>query len=85
LGVTLTSPIEVLKTRLQVQHDKELKAEKYSHVIQSFKKIWRDEGIKGMFKGYRATVVTTPLFHALYFPFYEKLRLYFAEKLEADK
>lgn len=47
--------------------------------------MWKQEGIHGMFKGYRATVVCTPIFHSIYFPLYERLRLNFAEQFEADK
>jgi hypothetical protein len=56
-GVTATSPIDVLKTRLQVQHDKGLGKEMYTRIHHSFIKMWKQEGIQGMFKGYRATVV----------------------------
>lgn len=84
-GVTATAPIDVLKTRLQVQHDKIVGKQIYTRIHHSFIKIYKDEGIKGMFKGYRATVVCTPVFHSLYFPLYEKLRLRFAEDFGLEK
>lgn len=67
-GVTVTSPIDVLKTRLQVQMDKPNLKEAYHRIPQAFVKMWRQEGIQGMFKGYRATVICTPIFHSIYFP-----------------
>mmetsp|Transcript_6791 Transcript_6791/g.5937 ORF Transcript_6791/g.5937 Transcript_6791/m.5937 type:complete len:259 (+) Transcript_6791:15-791(+) len=85
LGVTVTSPIEVLKTRLQVQHDKEHIHQKYTGIFHSFNKIWKQEGFWGMFRGYRASVVTTPVFHSIYFPIYERLRLHFSEKFGLEK
>lgn len=85
VGVTVTSPIDVLKTRLQVQMDKPHLKEAYNKIPQAFAKMWRQEGIQGMFKGYRATVICTPIFHSFYFPTYEKLRLYFAEQFNEDK
>lgn len=85
VGVTATSPIDVLKTRLQVQMDKGLDKQLYTRIHDSFLKMWRQEGISGMFKGYRATVVCTPIFHSIYFPLYERLRLEFSEKFNADK
>ncbi|CAI2373782.1 unnamed protein product [Moneuplotes crassus] len=85
VGVTLTSPIEVLKTRMQVQNDKQFKVEMYQKIRESFLKIWRQEGFAGMFKGYRATLICTPIFNSIYFPIYEKLRLTFAESYGQDK
>jgi solute carrier family 25 (mitochondrial folate transporter), member 32 len=85
IGVTATSPIDVLKTRLQVQMDKDLGQKVYTRIHHSFAKIWREEGIGGMFKGYRATVIWTPIFHSIYFPLYEKLRLEFSRDFNLPK
>lgn len=85
VGVTVTSPIEVLKTRMQVQHDKQYKVEMYTKIHKSYSKIWKQEGLAGMFKGYRAALICTPIFNSFYFPLYEKLRLTFAKKFEQDK
>lgn len=85
IGVTVTSPIEVLKTRMQVQHDKQYKVQMYNKIFNSFHKIWKQEGVAGMFKGYRAALICTPVFNSIYFPLYEKLRLTFAEKFQQDK
>ncbi len=57
LGVTVTSPIEVLKTRMQVQHDKQYKVEMYERISKSYSKIWKQEGFAGLFKGYRAALI----------------------------
>lgn len=84
-GITFTSPLDVLKTRLQIQMDKGVSSIKYTSILNSFKTIWREEGIKGMFRGYKATVICTPIFHSIYFPIYERLRIKFANELELDK
>lgn len=57
----------------------------YTRIHHSFIKIWQQEGMSGMFRGYKATLIWTPIFHSIYFPFYEKLRLYFAQKLDMEK
>lgn len=84
-AVTITSPIDVLKTRLQVQKDKSMNNHLYSEIRHSFMKITREEGLKGLFKGYKATLMTTPLFHSIYFPVYERLRLELSNELNAPK
>jgi solute carrier family 25 folate transporter 32 len=48
-------------------------------------KILKEEGVKGFFRGYSATLLTTPLFHSIYFPVYEKLRIRLAEQFDGKK
>jgi len=85
IGVTATAPFDVLKTRLQIQMDREITEKVYTRIHHSFQRIWQEEGIRGLFKGYRATLVCTPVFHSIYFPIYERLRLTFSELLGAEK
>ena len=85
VAVTVSSPFDVLKTRLQVQKDKATNNKIYTQIHESFIKIYRDEGLRGYYRGYKATIVTTPLFHSIYFPVYEKLRLVLSNKLNTEK
>ena len=48
-AVTVSSPFDVLKTRVQVQKDKMGGAKTYDSVSGSFMKIMKDEGVKGFF------------------------------------
>lgn len=84
-AVTVCSPFDVLKTRYQVQHDKKVNSNMYSNVFRSFNKIVKNEGIKGLFRGYKATLMTTPIFHSIYFPVYENLRVKLSNELHAQK
>src|SRR5687768_9731091 len=52
---TLTIPFDVVKTRLQTQAT--LNKQRYSGLIDAFKTIWREEGIRGLTRGLRARIV----------------------------
>lgn len=84
-AVTLSSPLDVLKTRLQVQTATQAGDVVYPTLRQSFSRIWKQEGANGFFRGYKATLMTTPLFHSIYFPCYEKLRLEISKSFELEK
>ena len=84
-GVTISSPLDVLRTRLQVQKVENSNEALYSNIRQSFIKIYKTEGIKGLYRGYKATLMTTPVFQSIYFPLYEKLRLEVSKTLNVDK
>lgn len=84
-AVTISSPLDVLKTRFQLQNSYKSGESPYHSLPQAFSRIWRQEGVKGFFRGYKATLMTTPLFHSVYFPWYEKLRLGLSEKLDLPK
>ena len=36
--------------------------------------IFREEGIRGMYRGYQITAICTPLFHMMYLPLYEVMK-----------
>lgn len=84
-GVTVSSPFDVLRTRLQVQKSGNSADVIYLNIRQSFNKIFKSEGIKGFFRGYKATLMTTPVFHSVYFPLYESFRWKISQKLDLDK
>jgi hypothetical protein len=65
-------PVDVIKERLQVQEN--LKLYKYEGGRDAFKTIMKNEGLRGIYKAYGATVGSFGPFSALYFLFYEKLK-----------
>ncbi|PVU89176.1 hypothetical protein BB561_005503 [Smittium simulii] len=68
---TATNPIWVLKSRFMTQND--YTDYKYSNIRDALKTIFRDEGIKGFYKGLGISLVG--VFHvAVQFPLYEKLK-----------
>lgn len=65
-------PVDVIKERLQVQ-SKEFKDRRfYNGSYDAFTKICKEEGLRGLYKGYGATVFSYGPFSALYFLFYEE-------------
>jgi len=46
--------------------------------LDSIKKIYSEEGIKGFFKGARIAVVTVPVFYSMYFPIYEYSKYFYS-------
>ena len=84
-AVTVASPFDVLKTRMQVQGDRSASTMLYSRLHKSFATIVKQEGIRGLFRGYKATLMTTPIFHSIYFPVYEGLRRKLSKEFNLDK
>jgi len=75
---TLWVPIDVVKERLQVQSTLSSHGLQppyaYSGNWDAVTTILRTEGLRGLYKGYGATVLSFGPFSALYFMFYEQLK-----------
>jgi hypothetical protein len=73
-------PVDVVKERLQVQHSiqgeslRTITTTHYSGSMDALKRILKTEGLKGIYKGYVATLASFGPFSALYFVFYEKMK-----------
>jgi len=65
-------PTDVLKERLQVQS--KLQQYKYTSDFDALMQVIRNEGLRGLYKAYPATVFSFGPFSAFYFLFYEKLK-----------
>lgn len=81
-GVVCTivcAPLDVLKVRLQVQG--QLGLNKYGGgFIANTLQIIREEGMRGAFKGVGPALFTVPIFWAVYWPIYNKMKAFFQEK-----
>ncbi|KAE8730888.1 mitochondrial substrate carrier family protein E-like isoform X2 [Hibiscus syriacus] len=77
----LTTPLDVIKTRLQVQGS----SSSYNGWLDAMSKIWKTEGPKGMFRGSVPRITWYIPASALTFMAVEFLRVQFNEKLENDK
>lgn len=71
LTTTVCSPLDVVKTRMQVQ-DTILKPHQRapSGIVPALASILREEGPRGWFRGYQSAMLTVPFFWAVYFPCY---------------
>lgn len=78
----LCAPLDVVKVRLQVQGS--LGLHKYKGgVISTIRKIYREEGIRGPFKGIGPALINAPLFWGAYWPLYGHLKPLLAEHLDS--
>lgn len=74
----LCCPLDVAKVRMQVQGS--LGIQKYQGgVLSTVMKIYREEGIRGTFKGLGPALITAPLFWGSYWPLYGRLKPFLAE------
>lgn len=74
LSCAIFLPVDVVKERLQVQ---DLQRDyKYHGSLDAFRTIWREEGFRGLYKGYGATIYSFGPFSAVYFALYEKVSLH---------
>jgi hypothetical protein len=71
-------PVDVIKERLQVQQQLGLEQQRLGYYYQgswdAAKQIARHEGLRGIYKGYLATLAAYGPFSAFYFLFYEELK-----------
>jgi len=68
--VTICSPLDVARTRLNLMQITEYGKNKYNGFFNTLSTIYKEEGMKGMYSGYKVTVLATPLFHSLFFSVY---------------
>eukprot|EP01040_Poterioochromonas_malhamensis_P004760 gene4760-5110_t len=66
-------PVDVVKERLQVQSTKNL-GYKYKGSFDALKTIFREEGYRGLYKGYFATLFSYGPFSAIYFGVFEEFK-----------
>ena len=69
IAASVTTPLEVLKLRLQVQTQT-----KYSSILRGLVTIFREEGMRGLYRGLGPTLVAMPPNWAIYFTSYESAR-----------
>lgn len=65
-------PVDVVKERLQVQSNRP--EVPYRGSMDALKTIIQQEGIRGIYKGYTATVCSYGPFSAIYFVLYEEVK-----------
>lgn len=68
----ISCPMELVRIRLQVQKDNV--AKQYNGSVDCAKKIIREHGIRGMYKGYIITVIREFFLYSFYFSSYEMIK-----------
>lgn len=89
-------PVDVIKERMQVQSREGLKSSNdglikpkpqsyhYNGSLDALQQIIRTEGLKGIYRGYWATLASFGPFSALYFVFYERCKVWSKEIQDAQ-
>ncbi|KAL1924665.1 uncharacterized protein VTP21DRAFT_4319 [Calcarisporiella thermophila] len=72
-STTLTSPLWVIRTRLMTQSD--YTSYRYRSTLHAFMSIFRDEGIRGFYKGLGPSLIGVSHV-AVQFPLYEQLKIW---------
>jgi hypothetical protein len=91
LACIIYVPVDVIKERLQVQHSTTSESFRsstnnyYSGSMDALKRILNTEGLRGIYKGYLATLASFGPFSAFYFAFYEKLKSLAQTSIMDDK
>ena len=70
-------PVDIAKERLQIQGPSNgafVGGPKYQGNVDAVRQIWKLEGIRGVYKGYGATLMSFGPFSAFYFVFYEQMK-----------
>jgi len=72
VSTTLCSPLDVAKTRAQVQSVAGgVNPHKYDGVVNALRTIYREEGARGWYHGLTPTLCSVAIFWSCYFPCYE--------------
>lgn len=69
---TVFVPVDVVKERLQIQSNQQSTTH-YKGSLDAFRMILRREGLRGIYKGYWATLLSYGPFSALYFLLFEEV------------
>lgn len=76
---TLSNPIIVIKTRLEV-----LGFDEYKSLYDASKKIYLEEGYRGFFTGLKVSLIRDVPFSGIFFPIYEISKVFFSRLLMFD-
>lgn len=80
ISTTLCSPLDVAKTRAQVQSVVGGgTAHKYDGVLRALRTIYREEGFRGWYHGLTPTICSVAIFWSCYFPCYEHAKTLLAD------
>lgn len=77
-GSLAWTPMDVIKQRMQIQRDSAIKSSSdttlYRSSVHAFRVILRDEGLRGLYRGFWAGLMTFGPYVSLYFMLYEQFK-----------
>lgn len=74
LAVLFCYPLDVVKTRLITQ----TKRDYYNGIVDALRKIYRDEGVRGLYRGLSMSIISVVPSLALNFALYEEFSLFYS-------
>ena len=74
ISVLTLAPLDVARTRMALMQITKYGKDRYSGFRGTLFKIYEDEGIKGLFRGVRITMIANPLYNSLWFATYGLLK-----------
>ncbi|KAI7873681.1 mitochondrial carrier [Lichtheimia hyalospora FSU 10163] len=81
----VTCPLDVVKTRLQNQGKAEAGVILYRGTLGTLSRIWKEEGIRGLYRGLFPTVIGYIPTWAIYFTAYDYCKARYGRNMDADK
>jgi len=78
MGALVWTPMDVVKQRLQVQKMTHLQT-RYKNSFHGILTVFRQEGIRGLYRGFTAGLATYGPFVGIYFVCYEQLKRFFGK------
>lgn len=83
ISAGLTTPLDVVKTRLMTQ-TKTVQADRYRGVVHALRRIYAEEGIRALYLGIQPRVMWISLGGAIFFGTFEELRRQFTALSRVD-
>jgi len=71
VATTATHPFDIVRTRLQINHNEESSKDTKEGTFRSLYNIWKTDGTGGLFRGLQARLMRKPLSNAMTFTFFE--------------
>ena len=81
-GALLWCPQDVIKQRLQVQENKRGEVARYRNSWHGLQLVLREDGVRGLYRGFGAAILVYAPLIGLHFMFYERLKRLAAARLD---
>ncbi|CDS04125.1 hypothetical protein LRAMOSA07080 [Lichtheimia ramosa] len=81
----VTCPLDVVKTRLQNQGKAEAGVIPYRGTVGTLSRIWKEEGIRGLYRGLNVTLLGYLPTWAIYFTAYDYCKARYGRNMDSDK
>jgi hypothetical protein len=81
IAIFLVQPLQVIRTSMMIHYNKEGKSER---MLSIFRKIFKNEGINGFYRGFTPALLKSCLGTGIYFPSLEISKRFFSKLFKSD-